>query len=116
MAFLAGSDNIALIKLQHAITDVTPISVYKGRDEKGKVVEIVGAGSTGNGLVGEYPGSPHRGELRRGETRVIGANERWLELRFEAPAHALPHEAMPADGDSGAPVLINIHGIPQLVG
>jgi len=56
MAFLAGSDDIALIKLQHAVSDVTPISVYKGSDENGKVVEIVGAGSTGNGLVGEYPG------------------------------------------------------------
>ena len=116
MAFLAGADDIALIKLQDAISAVTPISVYKGSDENGKVVEIVGAGSTGNGLVGEYPGSPHRGELRRGETRVTGADERWLELRFEAAAHALPHEAMPADGDSGAPVLINVQGTRQLVG
>jgi len=58
MAFLAGSEDIALIKLQqqHAITDVTPISIYKGSAENGKVVEIVGAGSTGDGLVGEYPG------------------------------------------------------------
>lgn len=116
MAFLAESDDIALIKLQHAIRDVTPISLYRGSDENGKVVEIVGAGSTGNGLVGEYPGSPHRGELRRGETRVTGADERWLELRFAAAAHALPHEAMPADGDSGAPVLINVQGTRQLVG
>jgi len=116
IAFLANSDDIALIKLQHAITDVTPISVYKGSDENGKVVEIVGAGSTGNGVVGEYPDSPHRGELRRGEARVTGVNERWLELRFEAAAQALPHEAMPADGDSGAPVLLNIQGEPRLVG
>ena len=116
MTFLAGSDDIALIKLQHAISDVTPISVYRGSDENGKVVEIVGAGSTGNGLVGEYPGSPHRGDLRRGETRVTGADERWLELRFEPPAHALPHEAMPADGDSGSPVLINVEGTRQLAG
>ena len=116
MAFLAESDDIALIKLRHAISDVSPIAVYKGTDEKGKVVQIVGAGATGNGLVGEYPGSPHRGELRLGETRVTGAGERWLELRFEATAHALPREAMPADGDSGAPVLIDIQGTRQLVG
>lgn len=32
MTFLAGSDDIALIKLQHAISDVTPISVYRGSD------------------------------------------------------------------------------------
>jgi len=116
MAFLAGTDDIALIKLQHAVSDVTPIPVYKRSDEKGKVVEIVGVGSTGNGLVGEYPGSPHRGELRCGETRVTGADERWLELRFQGPTHALPHEAVPADGDSGAPVFIDVQGTRQLVG
>lgn len=114
MAFLAASDDIALIKLQHAISGVTPIPVYKGSDENRKVVEIFGAGSTGNGLVGEYPGSPHRGDLRHGETRVTAADGRWLELRFEQ--HGLPHEAMPADGDSGAAVLINVHGTKQLAG
>jgi len=33
---------------------------------------------------------------------------RWLELLSEAPTHALPHEVMPSDGDSGAPVKIKL--------
>ena len=80
------------------------------------MVEIIGAGATGNGLVGQYPGSPHRGELRHAETRVTGTSERWLELRFEAPPNALSREGMPADGDSGAPVLLNPQGRRELAG
>lgn len=44
MAFLTGSDDIALIKLPHAVSGVTPISVYKGSDENGKVVELSAQG------------------------------------------------------------------------
>jgi hypothetical protein len=110
IGFLAASDDVALIKLQKPVTDVPPVKIYRGSGESGQVVEIIGAGATGNGLVGQYPGSPHRGELRHAETRVTGTSERWLELRFEAPPNALSREGMPADGDSGAPVLLNTQG------
>lgn len=116
IAFLANSDDIALIKLQQPVTGVAPVRCYQGRDEVGKVVEIVGAGATGNGLIGQYPHSPHRGELRRAEARVNGADQRWLTLRFDAPPKALPHEGMPADGDSGAPVLMRSQGRWELAG
>ncbi len=116
IAFLGGSDDLALIKLEQPVTDVTPIEMYQGSDEKGQVVEIIGAGATGNGLVGQYPHSAHRGELRRCEARVSGTDERWLELRFERPPTALPSEGMPADGDSGAPVLISVNGRRELAG
>jgi hypothetical protein len=49
-------------------------------------------------------------------TGVMGADERWLTLRFDAPPKALPHEGMPADGDSGAPVLMRLQGTWALVG
>jgi hypothetical protein len=41
---------------------------------------------------------------------VTGTSERWLELSLEPPPLALPREGMPADGDSGAPVLLNMQG------
>jgi len=110
IAFLANSDDIALIKLRQPVTDITPVRCYEGTDEVGRVVEVIGAGATGNGLVGQYPRSLHRGQLRRAEARVIGADERWLTLRFDSPPKALQHEGMPADGDSGAPLLIRLHG------
>lgn len=116
IAFLANSDDIALIKLQQPVTDVTPVRCYGGTDETGRVVAIIGAGATGSGMVGEYPRSPNRGEFRRAEARVTSANDRWLTLRFNAPPKALPHEGMPADGDSGAPVLMRLHGTWELVG
>jgi hypothetical protein len=116
MKFMANSDDIALIELEHAVDDVRPVAIYRVPDEEGQIAEIVGSGATGNGLVGQYPHSPHRGELRRAYGRIISADERWLGLRFDAPPDAIALEGMPADGDSGAPVLINVHGAWQLAG
>jgi hypothetical protein len=116
MAFQTTSNDIALIKLRHPVKDVRPMPIYRGSDEKGKTAEILGKGATGNGLTGEYPGSPHRGQLRRAYSRVIGTDARWLMLKFEAPPEALPLEGMPADGDSGGPVIIGANDTMQLAG
>jgi len=77
---------------------------------------MIGRGATGNGLVGQYPNSPHHDELRRAYERVISADGRWLGLRFDAPPRALPLEGTPADGDSGGPVLIKKSGTWKLAG
>jgi len=53
IAFLAASDDVALIKLQQPVTDVAPLKIYRGSGERGQVVGIIGAGATGNGLVGQ---------------------------------------------------------------
>ncbi len=108
MTFMESSDDFALIKLEHPVEDLTPAQMYRGADEERQTVEIIGRRATGNGLVDQYPNSPHRGELRRARSRVVSADPRWLGLRFEAPPRALPLEGIPADGDSGAPVLINV--------
>lgn len=89
---------------------------YRGSDEKGKVAEIFGRGATGTGMVGQFPNSPHRGELRRAYSRIISADGRWLVLRFEAPPHALPLESSPSDGDSGGPILIEVNHRWELAG
>ena len=114
MAFKASADDIALIKLNYSVNDVAPAQIYRGLGEKGRVVEIIGRGATGNGLVGQYLHSPHRGELRRAYTRVTSADGRWLGLKFDVPPKALPLEGMPSDGDSGGPVLIKVDGTRQL--
>jgi Trypsin len=116
MAFKAQTDDIALIKLAQPVSDVVPARLYMGAEEAGQVVEIFGRGSTGNGLVGQYPSSPHRGELRRAYTHVISADGQWLGMRFEAPPTALPLEGVPADGDSGGPVLMKTGDSWRLVG
>ena len=116
MKFMAHSDDIALIELEHPVNGVTPIPIYRGTDEIGQMVQIIGRGATGNGIVGQYPHSPHRGELRRAYNRVISADDRWLGIRFESPPDAVPLEGIPAEGDSGAPVLINVGGNWQVAG
>ena len=116
MRFMAASDDIALIQLQRPVDTITPIAIYRGSDEVGQIAKIVGRGATGNGVVGQYSHSPHSGALRRAYSRIISADERWLGLRFDAPPNTVDLEGMPADGDSGAPVLIQVGGTWQLAG
>ena len=106
MAFMDKSADIALIHLVRPVTDVAPISVYRGSAEANQQAAILGRGATGNGIVGEYPNSPHVGSLRLAYSRVLSASGPWLRLRFDAPPQALPLEGMPADGDSGGPIML----------
>jgi|SRR5690349_4905220 len=98
MAFNGTVDDIALIELADPVRGVEPAPLYTDHNESGRIVEIIGRGATGNGLVGQYPGSPHVGELRA-YSRVIGVTDHWLKLRFDAPPDVLPLEGVPADGE-----------------
>ena len=77
-AFLASSNDIALIELAAPVTDVTPVLLYRGNKEVGMTVELVGKGATGNGTVGIYPHSPHRGVLRHAFNVIAGADARYV--------------------------------------
>lgn len=57
-AFLASSNDIALIELASPVTDVAPVSLYRGNKEVGMTVQIVGMGATGNGTDGQDPHGP----------------------------------------------------------
>ena len=116
MSFMDESADIALIHLVHPVVDVAPLGIYKGDAEANKQAAILGRGATGNGLVGEYPQSPHVGDLRLAYSRIISADGRWLRLRFDAPPEALPLEGMPADGDSGGPIMLRIGNQWELAG
>ena len=116
MAFLAGSDDIALIKLAEPAKDVTPVALYRAKDEVGKSVKLVGRGGTGDGLAGQKPHSAHRTELRRAFNTVSNAEGRWMDYVFDVGSAALPLEGMGGDGDSGSPVLVDAGGQWQLVG
>lgn len=116
MDFMSQSADVALIRLTKPVRDVKPAILYRGTDEADKVAEIIGRGATGNGLVGEYPNSSHVGELRRAYSRVLRPDNRWLELRFDPPPKAMPLEGMPADGDSGGPILIKVGSALEMAG
>ncbi|MBO9662695.1 trypsin-like serine protease [Dokdonella sp.] len=114
--FLAASDDVALIELAAPATDVAPVPLYKGGDELGRTVELVGKGATGTGARGHDPQAPHRTELRRAFNRITRADERWICYLFDKPPAALPLEGMLGNGDSGGPVLIEVDGRRQLAG
>jgi hypothetical protein len=104
----ASSDDIALIKLTQPVTDVAPVAIYKGSDEPGQIVEIVGKGATGTGATGHDRNDPHRTELRRAFNKITSAHDRWFCYVFDAPPSALPLEGKTGSGDSGGPVLIQV--------
>jgi len=106
VVFLASSDDIALLRLTRPVTDVSPVALYKGSDEPGRIAKIVGKGATGTGDTGHDPGGPNRTELRRAFNRITSAYDRWVCYVFDEPPSALPLEGMLGNGDSGGPVLI----------
>ena len=113
---LRSMHDIALIELERPVRDAAPVGLYTKSDELGKVVEIFGKGATGNGKVGQYPHSPHRGRLRMAYNRITRAQGQWLDYRFDCGPNALPREGVLGDGDSGGPVLIKSGGEWQLAG
>lgn len=115
-AFLASSDDIALIELASPVTDVTPVPIYRGNQEVGMTAELLGKGATGNGDKGQDPLSAHRTVLRRAFNVIAGADARYVWYRFDPPASALPLEGITGSGDSGGPLLIGEGASKQLIG
>lgn len=115
-AFLAGSDDIALIELRSPVEEVAPVALYRGSEEVTKVAMFLGKGATGNGLDGQIANAPHRGVLRRAFNAITGANDRYLWYRFDPPAQALPLEGVLGSGDSGGPLVVQGKGGWELVG
>ncbi|GAB2577450.1 trypsin-like serine protease [Dyella jejuensis] len=115
-AFLASSNDIALIELASPVKDVTPVSLYRGNKELGMTVELLGKGATGNGTKGQDPHSAHRTVLRRAFNVIVGDDARYVWYRFDPPPSALPLEGITGSGDSGGPLLVGDGSSRQLVG
>ncbi len=116
LLFERDLDDIAMIELKDPVSDVAPALLYRGVDERNEVVEILGKGATGNGLIGQYSTSSYRSELHRAYTRVESADGHWIKLRFQTKREAEPLEGMPGNGDEGGPVLMKVHGTLTMVG
>lgn len=114
--FLAGTDDVALIRLSQPVNDIEPIRIYSGTGEAGKTAQLFGKGATGTGLSGVPQGSPQRGALRRAFNRIDAADGRWIVYSFDAGRGAHRLEGMAGNGDSGGPVLIRVRGVWTLAG
>jgi secreted trypsin-like serine protease len=114
-------NDIALVKLQSAVTSVIPIPLYEKNDENQKQVEIWGFGHKGDGLVGQVQpcgSEPCSQELRRGTSQVSNVSEHELFLVFKSPdnANVTEFEGHIANGDSGGPLIINDNGYRYIAG
>lgn len=115
-AFLASSDDIALIELDTPVEQAAPVALYRGSGEVTEVAMFVGKGATGNGVQGQRPNDPHRGVLRRAYNAITGANDRYVWYRFDPPAQSLPLEGALGSGDSGGPLVVHDQNTWQLIG
>lgn len=110
MAFLATTDDIALIRLAVPVRDVRPAHLHVGRGEVGRPVRLYGKGATGTGETGVAPDSPQRSALRRATNRIEAAEGRWIIYSFTRGPGADRLEGMGGNGDSGSPILIRSGG------
>ncbi|MEG2804953.1 trypsin-like serine protease [Stenotrophomonas sp.] len=116
VAYLADSDDIALIQLAQPVTDVTPAERRGDSVRAGETVQLLGKGATGQGVAGYDPAGPHRTALRRAYNQVTSAYGRWFCYRFDAPPAAVALEGTLGNGDSGGPVLVQAQDQWQLAG
>ena len=116
VAWLAASDDIALLQLAQPVTDVAPVPLHQGDNEFARRVRLLGKGATGTGASGYDFTDPHRTTLREAENTVSSAHGRWLCYVFDQGAAALPREGSVGSGDSGGPVLIDDAGQWRLTG
>lgn len=109
--------DIAVVRLTEPVVGVEPMPVYRGEDEDGATLTLVGRGVTATGLVGEAGGRTD-GLLRRATNVVISADEHFLEVVFEEPddPSVLPLEGVGAAGDSGCPAFIEVDGVRYVAG
>lgn len=116
MSFFKSRSDIALIKLTSTVSDVEPVSIYSGKNEKDKTITVYGRGATGNGLTGEDPDTKSLGVMNQFQNIVESAEGNWLAFKFDEPENALPLEGMHGSGDSGGASVIFQKGVPFLVG
>lgn len=109
--------DIALVRFAAPVTGVAPVPIYRGADELGETITIVGRGDTATGLVGEGD-ARNDGQLRRATNVVTSVNAHFLEVAFERATESgvTALEGVGAAGDSGGPSFLEVGGVRYLAG
>jgi hypothetical protein len=124
--------DLALVKLEHAVTEVVPATLYEGRDEIGLIATMVGNGRQGDGVNGtRRPGvqerlaGRNRIDAHDGHFYGMTVSSGYLLCEFDAPDGSsnrlgsdvsLELEACPALGDSGGGLFIRVDNRWMLAG
>lgn len=110
-------NDVALIKLSTPVKNVRPAKIYKRKDEKGKIITLVGSGYPGTGLTG--PQKEKWDHKTRAATNKIDDIERnFIHFRFDSPdsKEATKLEGVSGPGDSGGPAFLNIKNEVYIIG
>lgn len=92
MAFLAASDDIALLRLRTPIAGTAPAALYVGRDEMAETIGLLGKDATATAPAGGAAGDMKRTVLRRARNVITSVDDRWMVYRFDRPPRALALE------------------------
>lgn len=107
--------DLALIHLRIPVEDVEPANVYRGSDEAGQTVRIVGHGASGR--IGENPSRPPADRRARAGVNTVDRVEALgLGLRIKAPDEASDLQGAFAPGDRGGPAYVEAGGEAFLAG
>lgn len=117
--------DLALVRIEKAVTNVAPALLYKGEKEEGLIATYVGNGLLGDGKNG--PQSPrvqgrlagrNRVETNRGQYNGAVVSTNYLLCDFDAPnvPETLDLEACPSHGDSGGALFLQVEDAWVLAG
>ena len=109
--------DIALVRLSEPVKGVTPLPIYRGPEETGSLITLVGRGDSGTGVRGER-GASNDGKLRKCTNIVSQVNDHFIEIFFERPGEkgVTALEGVGAAGDSGGPAFIEVDGVSYIAG
>lgn len=95
--------DIGLIQLTQPVTDISPLPLYRHKNELKKIVTLMGRGDYGNGLMGPIQVD---GNMRKATNCIEVVNQQWLMFKFDAPPAGTDLEGISGPGDSGGPALL----------
>jgi trypsin len=101
-----GHSDVALILLKEPVRGIEPTPLYRGTDESGKTVVIVGHGLTGK--IGEKPLPKERWDRKQRASinTVDRVTPRILGMRIKNAEEASDLQGAAAPGDSGGPAYL----------
>ena len=108
-----GPNDVGLLRLDRSVSGVTPVALYRGKNETGQIATLLGHGKAGTGA----DRNRVEDDKARGATsRVDSADSQWLYFSFDAPPSGTDLEGAQGPGDSGGPALITIGGKIYIAG
>ncbi len=106
-AWTRGPHDLALLRLSFPVMDVAPVPLYRGDDEQGREVILLGYGDIGTGQTGP---TGNDGLVRGATNRIDEAAGFWLKFAFDPPGspNVTDLEGVSGPGDSGGPAFFEI--------